>query len=161
MTDINEVNLPGVGVMHEFLTRSRYRVGVIAHRSGTKEIIVGDREDPDASRSVLKLAEQDARTLAELLGGSRVSEALAELQQRVEGLAIDWLPLRSDSPFVGRTIADAQVRSRTGVSIVAVLRGEEPYAAPGPDFVLDAGDYLVVVGTAQGIEIVVELLHNG
>ena len=161
MTDINEVHLPGVGVMHEFITRSGNRVGVISHRSGRKEIVLGDREDPDASRSVLELGEQDARTLAELLGGSRVTEALAELQQKVEGLAIDWLPVRSDSPYVGRTIADAQVRSRTGVSIVAILRGDEAFAAPEPDFVLRSGDYLVVVGTARGIEGVVELLHDG
>jgi TrkA domain protein len=161
MTDVNEVNLPGVGVMHEFVTNAKNRVAVISHRSGGKEIVIGDREDPDASRSILKLGEQDARTLAELLGGSRVTEALAELQQRVEGLAIDWLPVRSDSPYVDRTIADAQVRSRTGVSIVAVLRGEEPFAAPGPDFTFASGDYLVVVGTARGIEGVVDLLHNG
>jgi TrkA domain protein len=161
MTDINEVQLPGVGVMHEFVTRSGHRVGVVSHRSGRKEIVVGDREDPDASRSVLELTEPDARTLAELLGGSRVTEALAELQQRVEGLAIDWLHVRSDSPYAGKRIADAQVRTRTGVSIVAVLRGEEPFAAPEPDFVMEAGDYLVVVGTARGIEGVVELLHNG
>ena len=161
MTDINEVHLPGVGVMHEFVSSSGKRVGVITHRSGRKEIVVADQEDPDASRSVLDLGGEDARTLAELMGGSRVTEALAELQQRVEGLAIDWLPVRSDSPYVGKTIADAQVRSRTGVSIVAVLRGEEPFAAPEPDFVFHAGDYLVVVGTARGIEGVVHLLHNG
>ena len=161
MADINEVNLPGVGVMHEFITKSGNRVGVISHRTGRKEVVVGDTEDPDASRSVLEMSEQDARTLAELLGGSRVTEALAELQQRVEGLAIDWLPLRSDSPYAGKTIADAQVRTRTGVSIVAVLRGEEPFAAPEPNFVMESGDYLVVVGTGKGIEAVVDLLHNG
>ena len=161
MADINEVQLPGVGVMHEFVTKTGHRVGVVSHRSGRKEIVVADREDPDASRSVLELGEQDARTVAELLGGSRVTEALAELQQKVEGLAIDWLPLRSDSPYVGRSIADAQVRTRTGVSIVAVLRGEEPFAAPEPDFVFQSGDYLVVVGTARGIEGVVDILHNG
>jgi TrkA domain protein len=161
MADINEVNLPGVGVMHEFITKSGSRVGVISHRTGRKEVVVGDTEDPDASRSVLEMSEQDARTLAELLGGSRVTEALAELQQRVEGLAIDWLPVRSDSPYAGKTIADAQVRTRTGVSIVAVLRGEEPFAAPDPNFVMESGDYLVVVGTGKGIEAVVDLLHNG
>jgi TrkA domain protein len=53
------------------------------------------------------------------------------------------------------------VRSRTGVSIVAVLRGEQAIPAPGPESGLEAGDYLVVVGTARGIEEVVELLHHG
>jgi K+:H+ antiporter subunit KhtT len=96
-----------------------------------------------------------------MLGGSRVAEELAELQQQIEGLAIDWLPLRNDSPFVGRTIGDARIRTRTGVSVVAVLRGENAIPAPGPELSLEPGDYLVVVGTTRGIEKVVELLHRG
>jgi TrkA domain protein len=110
---------------------------------------------------MLGLSDKDARTLAEILGGSRVAEELAELQQQIEGLAIDWLPLRTDSPFVGRTIGDARIRTRTGVSVVAVLRGEIAIPAPGPEFHLEPGDYLVVVGTTRGIEEVVELLHRG
>jgi TrkA domain protein len=161
MTDINEVKLPGVGVRYDFPTRSGRRVGVISHFSGRKEVIVGDIDDPDAAHRIVDLTEQEGHVLAEMLGGSKVVEHLAQLQQRVEGLAIDWLPLREGSPYVGGTIADARVRTRTGVSIVAVLRGEQAFPAPGPDFELDAGDYLVVIGTARGIESVVEILFGG
>jgi TrkA domain protein len=70
-----------------------------------------------------------------------------------------WLPLPVGSPFVGRSIADAEVRSRTGVSIVAVIRDEAAFPAPGPDFGLEANDTLVV-GTAQGIKAVGELLRS-
>jgi TrkA domain protein len=161
MTDINEVKLPGVGVRYDFPTRSGRRVGVISHFSGRKEVIVGDIDDPDAAHGVVDLTEQEGHVLAEMLGGSKVVEELAHLQQRVEGLAIDWLPLREGSPYVGRTIADGRVRTRTGVSIVAILRGDNTYPAPGPDFELAAGDYLVVIGTARGIESVVELLFTG
>ena len=128
MTDINEVQLPGVGVMHEFITKSGTRVGVISHRTGRKEVVVGDREDPDASRSVLELGEQDARTLAELLGGSRVTEALAELQQKVEGLAIDWLPL-SPTP---RTPADRSPMPRFGVAPVSRSWRSSAARSPSP-----------------------------
>jgi TrkA domain protein len=71
-----------------------------------------------------------------------------------------WLPLPVGSPFAGRSIADAEVRSRTGVSIVAVIRDEAAFPAPGPDFGLEANDTLVVVGTAQGIKAVGELLRS-
>jgi TrkA domain protein len=80
------------------------------------------------------------------------------LQHQVEGLAIDWIELPPSSAFVDRTIADAEVRSRTGVSIVAVLRGEEAHAAPGPDFRFAAGDTAVVVGTPEGIATATSLL---
>jgi TrkA domain protein len=161
MTDISEVKLPGLGVRYEFTTQEKKRVGVVSHRSGRKELYFADPHDPDAFKRMLGLSDRDARTLAELLGGSRVAEELAELQHQIEGLAIDWLPLRDDSPYVGHTIGDTRVRSRTGVSVVAVLRGEQAIPAPGPELGLERGDYLVVVGTTRGIEGVVELLHRG
>ena len=161
MTEIRETKLPGLGVRYEFTTQEGKRISVVSHRAGRKEVFLADPEDPDAFQRMLGLSDDDARTLADLLGGSRIAQELNELQQHVEGLAIDWLPVRQDSPYAGRTIGVARVRTRTGVSIVAVLRGEQAIPAPGPDLEMRAGDYLVVVGTTRGIEEVVELLHRG
>jgi TrkA domain protein len=161
MTEVQEIELPGVGVRHEFTTEDGSRVGVVSHRSGGREIYLADPDDPDAFKRALRLSTEDARTLAEILGASRVASELAALQQKVEGLAIDWLPVRVDSPYARRPIGDARLRSRTGVSVVAVIRGEEAIPAPGPDVELEPGDYLVVVGTARGIEEAVELLLAG
>lgn len=161
MSEIREVKLPGVGVRYEFETAEQKRIGVISHRIGLREIYVSRSDDPDEFKRVLELSPDDARTLAELLGATRVAEQLADLQQRIEGLVIDWLPVRQDSAYVGRTIGDARIRSRTGVSVVAIVRGEDAVPAPGPDQQLDSGDYLVVVGTARGVEQAVELLRAG
>jgi TrkA domain protein len=161
MTEVREVELPGVGVRHEFTTEDGSKVGVVSHRSGRREIYLADHEDPDRFKLALSLSEEDARTLAEILGASRVAAELAELQQKIEGLAIDWLPVRADSPFAHRPIGAGRVRTRTGVSIVAVLRGDQAIPAPGPDVQVQPGDYLVVVGTPRGIEEVVELLRTG
>lgn len=161
VTDIREVKLPGVGVRYEFTTEEGEYVGVVSHRSGRKELYVTDPKDPDAFKRVLGFSERDARILVEILGGSRVVEELTQLQQRIEGLAIDWLPLREDSPFAGRAMGEARIRTRTGASVVAVLRGDEAVPAPEPDLRIESGDYLVVVGTSRGIEEVVELLHRG
>jgi TrkA domain protein len=161
MSDIHEVKLPGVGVRYEFETAEKKRVGVVSHRTGLREIYVSRSDDPDESDRVLGLSTDDARTLAELLGATRVAQQLAELQQRIEGLVIDWLPLREDSPYVGKTIGDAKLRTRTGISVVAIVRGEDAVAAPGPDQQLESGDFLVVVGTARGVEEAVEILRAG
>jgi TrkA domain protein len=161
MARIKETKLPGVGVRHEFTTKDGEHVGVVWHRSGRREIFVGDPADPDACRTLMELGEDDSRTLGELLGAPQISEELARLQQAIEGLTIDWLPVRADSPYTNRTVGDAQIRTRTGVSIVAIVRGEEAVPAPGPEEELRPGDYLVVVGTSRGIERVVELLHRG
>src|SRR5918999_5826171 len=99
MAEIREVKLPGLGVRYEFTTQEGMRVGVVSHRSGRKEVYLADPKDPDAFKRMLSLSDEDARTLAEMLGGSHVAEVLSDLQQAIEGLAIDWLPLREDSPY--------------------------------------------------------------
>lgn len=161
MTVVQEIPLPGVGIRFEFRSSSGRRICVVHHRSGYREIAVEDERDPDATRSVLVLDEEDSRTLAELLGASQVARELAELQQRVAGLAIDWLPIDAGSPYAGRTIGATRARTRTGVSIVAVLRGDRAIPAPGPEEQLLAGDTLVVVGTPRGIEDLSAILRTG
>jgi TrkA domain protein len=157
--DIQETNLPGVGLRHDFTTRAGRQLGVVTHRTGRRDLLVYDREDPDACQEVVQLTDEEADALAELLGAARLVEHLAALQ-RIEGLAIDWLPIRDGSPYAGRAIADTQARSRTGVSIVAILRGDGAIPAPTPDTGLEPGDTVVVVGTAQGIKELARLLGS-
>jgi TrkA domain protein len=123
--------------------------------------VLYEKDDPDTSHDLLRLSAEDSRTLAELFGSSQVAKDLAELEQDVEGLAIDRLPLAASSPYAGGTIGDTGARTKTGVSIVAVLRETAPFPAPGPEFGLEAGDVLVVVGTPRGIEELAILLRAG
>jgi TrkA domain protein len=99
---------------------------------------------------VIRLTQEEADALADLLGAARLTGRLAELQQRVEGLAISWLTIQGNSPYAGGTIADTQARSRTGVSVVAVLRAQRAFPASTPTFGFQAGDTAVVVGTPAG-----------
>ena len=96
-----------------------------------------------------------------MLGGSQVVTDLQHLQQQVEGLAIDWLPVLDDAHAAGRTIGDLRLRTRTGVSIVAALRDGTAFPAPEPSFLIQPGDTLVVVGTPEGIEAASEIMTHG
>jgi TrkA domain protein len=151
MAEVTETQLPGVGVRHDFTTADGERVGVLTHRSGRREILVYSAIDPDQGMTVLHLSATDTRTLAELLGSSQVSEAVIAVQQQVEGLAIDWINVPAHSRFVGSTIADGRFRTRTGASVIAVLRGATTIPAPEADFVFEAGDVVVGVGTPEGL----------
>jgi TrkA domain protein len=62
------------------------------------------------------------------------------------------------SPDAG--LGDTQARTRTGASIVAVIRGGVAAVSPGPAFVLIAGDLLVTVGTREGVDQVVRILEG-
>jgi len=150
MADVHETQLPGIGIRHEFDTVARDRIGVLTHRTGWRELLVYDRDDPDACRSV-RLEDDDAHTLAELLGASRVTEQLGAMQQQVRGLAIDWLTVPPGSDLDGVTIAASQLRRRHGVTIVAVARGDDQTPVPDPDFQLRDGDELIVIGRPDDV----------
>lgn len=159
MAEVRETKLPGVGVRHEFTTEGGDDVAVLVHHDGRREILVYDSDDPDRCSSILNLTAADTRTVSELLGASRVTEAVAAVQQEIEGLAIEWIELTPSSPASGATIGDGMYRTRTGSSIVAVIRDGESIPAPGPDFPLLTGDVIVAVGTVEGLAAMRELIH--
>ena len=150
MAEVTETRLPGVGMRHEFTTVANERVAVLSHRTGRQEIAVYDNADPDTCSTVLHLDGDDSRTLAELLGASPVSAAVSAVQ-RLEGVAIDWLRIRPGSAQVGSTIGEGQLRTRTGASVVALIRGDVTIPAPGPETVFEARDVVVAVGTPDGL----------
>ncbi len=161
MPEIHKTPLPGIGIRHEFETDDGSRLGVITHHSGTKEILVYDRDDPDQCHNVLRLAAQDAQALAEILGGSQVTEQLSNLQQTVEGLTIDWFQIKDSDSAAGKPIGSMEMRSRIGVTIVAVIHKEEATAVPQAEFVLSVDDTVVVIGKPDGIKKAIEILQNG
>lgn len=161
MVRLEETSLPGVGMRYDFDGRFGKRVGVIVHRDGRREMFVSLREDPDACAQSITLDKGEAEVVADLLGGSTVSRRVGQTMQDIEGLAMDWLPLEGGSPFAGRALGDSQMRTRTGTSVVAVIRDEQAIPAPGPDYVLEAGDTVVVVGTAGGVRRAARLLSSG
>jgi TrkA domain protein len=169
--EIHETALPGVGVRYEVTTRAGARLGVVAHRHGRRDLLVYDRADPDAARESVTLTAAESAALALLLGAGPPTGAGSTGPSADAGggtgrghpvgrFAVDWVPVPPGSPYAGRSIGTAGVRSITGVSIVAVLRDDAAYPAPGPDFCLQAGDTALVVGTPDGVEALVELLED-
>lgn len=151
MSDVQETDLPGIGKRFDFETSSGDRVGVIVHRTGRRDLLLYSRQDPDSCQAVLALSEADVLTLVEVLGGSRITAHLTAVQQEVEGLAIDWIDVDASSQWAGKSLAEAAVHTRTGVSVVAIMRDDETVPAPAADTVLRAGDRVVAVGTPQGV----------
>ncbi len=160
MAAVRETKLPGVGVKLEFTTDEGRNVGVLVHRDGRREILIYDDDDPDACASTLELTAADTRTMSELLGGSTVTEAVTAVQQQIEGLTIEWIEVPSGSATIGTTIGDGQFRSKTGASIVAVIRQDETIPAPGPEFAFESGDVAVAVGTVEGLAILRDVMRR-
>lgn len=162
MSDLEETPLPGVGVRYSFATEGGQRLGIIVHRDGHRELLVYDRRDPDSCSAALTLDDDDARTLVDLLGGSELSERLdVALRQTIEGLTLEWVAIEPGSVAVDTPIAGLGLRTRTGASVVAVVRNGQTVTSPRGDFVLRAGDTAVLVGSREAIELAVETLRRG
>lgn len=158
-THIEETPLPGVGIRYSFTTEAGDRLSVLHHHSGRQDVFLGDRDDPDSARQVLQLTDEDSRTLAELLGTSRVVRQIDELQQTVAGLTIEWIRIKPESPAAGRTIGELEIRSSTGVTVVAAARGGRTLPVPGPEFRLEAEDTAVIIGRPEDMQRVYDLLR--
>ncbi|MCD2441713.1 hypothetical protein LQ757_05415 [Agromyces sp. SYSU K20354] len=157
MVEVRRVTLPGIGVMHSFATVDGVELAVVAHRTGSSDLVArhgrGDRH-----AVTLRLDEDEARTLAELLGGTRVVESIAELDD-LPGLPIDWFAIDEHDAIVDRPIG--VVPAVDGVALVALVRGDHAHPSPNGDFVVRAGDTIVAAGPAQGIDALFRAVRHG
>jgi TrkA domain protein len=156
--DVNEVLLPGVGLRYEFVNADGDRIGVIARRSGSFEIVAYGDEDPDEVQPLFRLTTEEAGTVAEILGAPRIIERFAELTKEIPGLIAGQIPVPPGSPHAEFPLGHTKARTRTGASIVAIVRGEQIIPSPGPADLIRGGDVLVVIGTEDGIAAVQQVI---
>ena len=150
MADVRETKLPGVGVRHEFTTDDGDDIGVLVHHDGRREILVYDCDDPDKCSSLVSLTAADTRTVCELLGASQVTEAVGAVRRRSKASRSSGSTWTPESPASARRSTDGMYRTRTGSSIVAVIRDGASIPAPAPDFPFAAGDVVVPSAPSRG-----------
>lgn len=124
---------------------------------------------------VLALVVIAHRSLRDFDGHVRAgSELILELlhhpqQQRTEELdhvetvlpgfgGIASITIGVASPAVGRSLADLDLRAKTGATVLAISRGEGGMASPSPVEPLRAGDVLAMAGSDDAIAAARELL---
>lgn len=156
--EIIETKLPGIGMRHDFMTEAGRRVGVVSHRDGQRDLVVFSKDDPDSCSHVLQMSGVEADALAQFLGNGRMVEKLATLSEQISSLATGKVRIPHGSRYDGRTLGATKARTRTGSSIVALMREKDVIPSPGPDVPLRGGDTLVVVGTPDGIESLKEIV---
>jgi TrkA domain protein len=151
--------LPGIGVCQEIGLHDGSRVGIVTRRNGVRDIVLYD-EDGDGAIGTVSLSGDEANAVAELLGAPQLVARLADLQEQAGDLVTEQLPIPADSPYDGRALGDTQARTRTGASIVAILRNGVMHPSPNPDFALSGGDLVITVGTREGVDAVAKILDG-
>ena len=85
---------------------------------------------------------------------------LHELLDAVNSIDIKWFRLPETGPLIGSTLADANLRARTGASVIALLREGELMANPKSMTRFQAGDRIGLVGEKEEIDAVERLLSE-
>ena len=150
--NVKESDLPGVGKKFTLETDNG-EVIVILHNTGRREVFT--RADPDEdSDKVLELTDKESRLFASVIEGAYfqpVADDPIEATLTDDDNLIEWLTVEKDSPLVGQTLAEADIRSEYGVSVIAV-QGEETVPNPEPDTVIEEGQTLVLIGPEKGYD---------
>ena len=84
---------------------------------------------------------------------------LDELSQFLAGTTTDTVLIVEDSPAVGKNLEELQLRSRSGVTIIAAVRNGTSTYNPGTDFRLASGDVLVLLGSHKELDQATQILN--
>jgi len=117
---------------------------------------------------VVKAVSEDHGKVLHLIGATEIVHPERDTARRVaRGLGlrsiVEYLPLAADSSlvevhlppeFVGKTLAELEIRKRYQVLVVAIKRGDGLLLATGGDERLQPGDVLVLVGKDNDLDTV-------
>ncbi|WP_029521197.1 cation:proton antiporter regulatory subunit [Persephonella sp. IF05-L8] len=151
--DFKESDLPGIGKKFSLVTQAGDKLTVIMHITGKREIFVFEPDDFDEPSCDVVLNEDEANQLGSILMGAYYRpEQEREKEVLIENLAIEWVKVPPNSPLAGKSIKEADIRRKAGVTVIAIIKKDETIVNPRPEEVISAGDTIVVVGTREQVE---------
>ena len=146
---VYETDIPGVGRKFELELTGDARLVAVVHHDGRCELFHRADDDADGQK-ILDLTNDQANKLGSILEGAYFeSVVVASLTVPLGDAIIEWVDIAADSPVAGSTLREANLRTATGVSVIAVQRGDETVPNPAPDFEIEAGDILVSIGSRE------------
>ncbi|MFN3479693.1 MAG: cation:proton antiporter [Thermodesulfovibrionales bacterium] len=85
---------------------------------------------------------------------------LTERYEFLKGIETETYLIKDGSPVIGHSLKELHLRAETGVTIIAVQRGDEVFQNPSPDFVLRSGDVILLIGKRKDINNAIDYLES-
>lgn len=73
-------------------------------------------------------------------------KALSDIKNASQLMDINWYQVHDSSPASGKSVAQMNIRSKTGVTVIGVLREGEFIPNPDSGFIFNNGDMITVIG---------------
>ena len=86
---------------------------------------------------------------------------LDELSQYLIGATTDIFSVTESSPLIGQSLRDIDLPRRNGVTLIAVVRDGKPFHNVAPEFVVEAGDRLVLLGDHKALDDAARMISPG
>ncbi|MFZ8833258.1 MAG: cation:proton antiporter regulatory subunit [Candidatus Caldipriscus sp.] len=152
----SEADLPGFGKKFSIKLKSGQELILIILSTGKRELYLMQGEEASC---VIELTQDEAKELGFLMAGAKYEAvSMGRMEAILKELVIEWVKVEEGSKFIDKTIAELEIRRKTGVSVVAIDRQGKLIPTPDPfkEKILP-GDILVVIGTRQQLNSFLEL----
>lgn len=134
------------------------------------EVFVVSTADAVESAPKLKRAGSNYVVTPAVIAGARMAAVLmrpsvvdfldATMAGDDQGLQMEEFRIKQESFLSQKALKDADLRRRSGAIIVSVRRGDKTMINPEPNYVFEAGDILVALGTLEQVTKIGELATN-
>lgn len=136
---------------------------VLVARSLNPRLFIVARAGEEGAEARIRHAGADRAVNPYQHGGERLAHLLTKptvvdfldfslAQPGERQLQLEQVVLTGASALAGATLAAVDLRRRCGVGVVAVQRGDGLFPNPEPDFRLEVGDVLVVLGSREQLD---------
>lgn len=95
----------------------------------------------------------------EMLRSNSLPTASSDLTATIDGAETASVLLSNDSPAVGKTLAELDLRSESGATVIAIVRDGATKISPKADYTLTAGDTLMLIGSVKKLDRAIKLLQ--
>lgn len=120
------------------------------------------REYGIARRFIQREVEEIRREGYQMLGAEERSQVtLTGLTEALNSAATETIRLDAASPAVGKTLAELEMRKRTGATVIVIRRDGRTELNPNAEFRFAVGDILVCLGTPDQLELATNWLLAG
>jgi len=156
----------GMNARAVIIVRTRYVAEIDElYRLGATEVIPEEFETSvEIFARVLRRLHVPRNVIAlqvELIRGERYGmlrgldlpkQSMRDVQTLLAATLTETFLIEEGSPAIGVSIRDLRLRSETGVTVIALVRGSEPNVNPDPGLALESGDIVVLLGSHAALE---------